>query len=446
MNIKARRVLVLLLSFLFLGFSPYLIFYGLGYKYNFQKNRLEKTGVFFIKSFPRGAQIYLDGKKQKKETPTQITRLLAKVYEVKIAKDGYREWRKNLPLEPQLTTFIEDVSLFYDQLKMEKILSGSFADLLLSHDQQFLALTEASPAGQTIWLYEPASDSLTKVYETAKLSGLKLLEWSFSDKKLLVKDNSNYLVINAETPGVYFNLQRLSPSLFKEVKFSDSNDNLLYGLGAGKLELLNLLEEKAWVAESGQILSYLPFNNQLALIKKENSEYYLKIRQNETSAILFSLPYSPDYRFLKVAADRLILFDQKQRQLYLIDPADFSQPLKTVLANVDDFQWHDRQILYWNQSELWVYYPESDEKILLERNSQGVKNGFWHPNAAYVYGAVSGELKLYELDSRDQRNVYGLLPILPGQEKLMATNKKGDYLYLITSFQEVAGFYKVKIQ
>lgn len=446
MGIKARRIVVLALSVFFLIVSPYLIFYGLGYKYNFQKGQLERTGVFYIKSFPKGAQVNIDGQKYRQETPTRLTRLLPKVYKVEISKPAYRSWQKNLPILPQLTTFIEDVSLFYEQLKPEKIISGNFTDLLPSHDQETLALVESTESTQSVWLYHLTSDSLTKIYETTGLSDLKLAEWSFSDKKLLVENQGNYLVVSAETPDVYFNLQAIAKVPLKEVKFSDANDNLLYGLNNSQLERIDLLNKSLTMVEKGKVLSYLPLGSQLAVILKEGDNYYLKIYENELSRILFSLPYSANYQFQKTNGKDLILFDQGQRQLYLVDPNDQNQPLKSVLANLDGFQWHDQQILYWNQSELWVDYPLSNEEILLERNSQGVENGFWHPNAAYIYGTVGNRLKLYELDSRDQRNVYDLLDIEAGKEKLMATNKKGDYLYLITSFEDTSGFYKIKIQ
>jgi hypothetical protein len=309
-----------------------------------------------------------------------------------------------------------------------------------------LALVETAEKTQSVWLYHLASDSLTKIYETTGPGDLKLAEWSFSDKKLLVKNQGDYLVVSAEAPDVYFNLQSIAKAPFEEVKFSDANDNLLYGLNNSRLQKIDLLSKSLTMVEKRKVLSYLPLASQLAVILKEGDNYYLKIYENQSSRILFSLPYSANYQFQKTGGKDLILFDQGQRQLYLVDPNDQNQPLKSVLANLDGFQWHDQQILYWNQSELWVDYPLSNEEILLERNSQGVENGFWHPNAAYVYGLVGNRLKLYELDSRDQRNVYDLLDIEAGKEKLVATNKKGDYLYLIASFQETPGFYKIKIQ
>src|SRR3989344_8513986 len=104
MNQKARRWVMLSFLLFFLIVSPILILYSLGFKYNWQKNRLEKTGVFFIKSFPKNSEVYLDGQPIGKKTPTQITRLLAKNYQLEIKKKatgpGQKIWKScpRLPL------------------------------------------------------------------------------------------------------------------------------------------------------------------------------------------------------------------------------------------------------------------------------------------------------------------------------------------------------------
>ena len=144
MNQKARRWVMLSFLLFFLIVSPILILYSLGFKYNWQKNRLEKTGVFFIKSFPKNSEVYLDGQPIGKKTPTQITRLLAKNYQLEIKKEGYRPWSKNLEILPQITTFIEDVSLFKEELNPEILMAGTFAGLLPSPNRQMIALIEES--------------------------------------------------------------------------------------------------------------------------------------------------------------------------------------------------------------------------------------------------------------------------------------------------------------
>ena len=75
--IPNRRACSRLLIFitLFLLIAPILIIDATGYRYNFKKNRLEKTGILYLDSQPHAALIYLNGKYQD-TTPTRFSRLL----------------------------------------------------------------------------------------------------------------------------------------------------------------------------------------------------------------------------------------------------------------------------------------------------------------------------------------------------------------------------------
>ena len=446
MDIRVRRIVVVIFVAFFLIASPLLILYGLGYKYNWQKHRLERTGVFFIKSFPRNADIYVDNKKYKKDTPTRITRLLPKVYNIKIVKENYSSWQKSLTVWPQMTTFIEDVSLIYKEPKFEMLLKGKFTDFLISPNRRQIALVEKDDESQIVWLYSLVNDSFTELYKTDVLNKIQVISWSFSNKKILIEQNNDYLIINADKPGTVHSLSKLAKVNLNNVKWDSYNDNILYALNKNRLLKINVIENDFIQLNKDTILNYYPYKTKLIGISKNQNKYYLNIYSNSEVEVLFSLPYSESYQFKRTTTDFLILFDNQQQQLYLLNPEDKNQPVKFLLKNISDFKWHNKQFIYWNSSELWVSYLESNEKILLERTSQKIQNAFWHPNAVYVYAVTGDKLKLYELDSRDQRNVYELLTINKGEEKFLATNKKGDYLYLITKINEKAGFYKVEIQ
>ncbi len=445
MNLKTRRVVALGFCLFFLIISPLIILYSLGFKYNWQKKHWEKTGVFFIKSFPKDAEIYLDELPNKKTTPTQITRLLPKNYAVKISKKQYRPWLKNLTIQSEKTTFIEDVSLIYENFNWQMIKDGSFTGLLASPNKQLLAVTEKNQNTETIWLYQLAGNKISQLYQT-KSSPVNLLAWSFSGQRLLIKQAGEYLILNLENPNSSLNLKQLAKHNLSEVRWHNANDNILYGLNGETLWQVNLLNKSAEPIVKDKLLSYAPFKNHLIGISKDKDKLYLKLYENNKTKTLFSLPNSKKYLFQEEANGQLILIDQEQRQLFLIKPEDETQPVVNVLKNVDGFEWHDQQLLYWNNSELWIFYPQSNEKILLERSSQPITYGFWHPNAAYVYGQVGNQLKLYELDSRGERNIYNLFNLAPSQVKPIATNKKGDYLYLIASPDNYPGFYRINIQ
>ncbi|MCX6785523.1 MAG: PEGA domain-containing protein [Candidatus Komeilibacteria bacterium] len=446
MQLKFRRILFLVFLVFFLVASPLLIIYALGYKFNPAKRILEKTGVFFIKSFPRSAEIYLNNQKYKKTTPAQIIRLLPGSYQLKITKEGYRPWQKNLLIQPDLTTFIEDVSLIYREPKTTALIKGNFSDFLESTNNEELALLEQTSNGTILWIYSINNDNFIQLYQTPAQNNLKLMAWSSNNKKILIKQSKDYLVFNAELPGVFSSLDKVSKTELTDIKWDEVNDNLIYGLKSGQLLQVNLLEETSKQIVPEKVSAYFPYKNKMLAIVKVKDREYLKIYNNQASQIIFSLPASADYRLASADKDHFILFNEEFGQLYLLEPANTDQPVKTELKNVAGFKWHDAQLIYWNSAELVVFYPADNQSILLERSGEKISNALWHPNAAYVYAVIGDKLKLYELDSRDQRNVYEITTLAPGSENFLATNKKGDYLYLIANFNNQPGLYKMEMQ
>jgi len=430
---------------LFLIVSPILILFSLGYKYNWQKNTLEKTGVFFIKSFPKDAEIFINDEKYKKETPTQITRLLPKNYNVRIQKEGYRSWQKNLEIYPQMTTFIEDVSLFKTEIKANLLLQGNFNIFKPSYNKQLIALLEDDGANNTIWIYNMLSDDFIELYKARANKDIEIISWSYTNRKLLIKENGKFLILNIGQPDYYIALSEITSLSMDQIKWHHLNDNLLIGENNSQLYRIDIISQETEKILDEYVLNYEQYKNDLFYIAQDLGTYYLKVLTGNQQETVFSIPYSTDYQFYKTK-NNLVLFDASQKLVYLLDLANSQQPVSSVIKDVEDFKWHNNQLVYWNNSELWAYYPESEEEVLLERTSQKIKNGFWHPNSTHIFGVIGSKLKIYELDSRDQRNVYDFFDLEEGQENFISTNKKRDYLYLITSFNNQAGFYKVEIQ
>lgn len=442
MNLRTRRLIYLTFTIIFLVIAPFLIYYALGYRYNFTKKRLEKTGVIYIKSYPRHAEIYLNNKLYPEKTPTQINRLLANNYQIKIVKDGYFPWSKTLPVFPQATTFIEDATLFKNQLKSVPLSLAEYQQLAVSPDVTKAILLEKRLSDNVLHLYNLLNNEDTVVYQTP----LKLTvdSWCPNSNKVIVKKNLDYLILNAESLAVtsFYDLFKRN---FEQVKCDYYNDNIIYGLKDGYLYQLDLLAKKITLLLNERVINFLPWKTQLIYLTSINDKYYLKSFFNQKSESILILPWSNHYQFYPSAGKEFALLDQDEAQAYLINPDD-SQPLHRILKNIISLKWYDKQMIYWNDFELLVYYPESNETILLERTSLPIQNAFWHPAYTYVFGQINNLLKIYELDSRDQRNIYELMSVSDLTKDNTFINKKGDTLYLITTVDNQSGFYKVEIQ
>ena len=93
MTKRSRRIIFYFLLLLFIILAPSIIFYALGYNFDFDKKIFIATGGIYLKSYPSNAETYINDKFSG-ETSKFIKRLLPKIYEIKITKEDYYSWQK----------------------------------------------------------------------------------------------------------------------------------------------------------------------------------------------------------------------------------------------------------------------------------------------------------------------------------------------------------------
>lgn len=92
--------------------AAYIVTLALGYKVNFKTRQVQKTALVAIKTTPREAIIYLNGKPIGEKTPLRKSKLLPGLSEIKIEKAGYQTWQQSLNLEEGRAYDLTNVVLF----------------------------------------------------------------------------------------------------------------------------------------------------------------------------------------------------------------------------------------------------------------------------------------------------------------------------------------------
>ena len=70
-----KRLIWIIFVVIFFILLPILFSQALGYKYNWQKHKLEATGILFIKTYPRDVDVILDGKILDNKTPFKQSKI-----------------------------------------------------------------------------------------------------------------------------------------------------------------------------------------------------------------------------------------------------------------------------------------------------------------------------------------------------------------------------------
>lgn len=149
MTRRTRRILYLTFIVIFLVIAPLLLIHTAGYRYDWARKKLIRTGVMNIASTPKGGSIFIDGKNTNKKTPKIISNLLPGQYNVEIKKDGYLPWHNNLPVNNNEATTIADVVLFIDQPSQLVVNETVLQTMLIPNSDDVIIITQTE-AGENL--------------------------------------------------------------------------------------------------------------------------------------------------------------------------------------------------------------------------------------------------------------------------------------------------------
>jgi hypothetical protein len=110
MTRETRRLIFIIFLGIFIIAAPVIILYAWGFNFDFKEKIFVDTGGIYLKSTPSRAEIYVDGIPRGK-TSDFIRRLQPKIYNVKVIKEEYYPWQKNLIVEPSLVTKANNIFL-----------------------------------------------------------------------------------------------------------------------------------------------------------------------------------------------------------------------------------------------------------------------------------------------------------------------------------------------
>lgn len=273
--LAARKFCFWLFSFIFIFFTPVLIYYSLGYKFDLGSKKFLKTGIISIKTFPAGAEVYLDEKKLSESSPCTLREVIPKEYTVSLKSGGFYDYKIPIQVKPSLVFQIDVVlvpkvrdveklkfdfniykSFFIRHFFGEKILVFSDKGIyLLDRDFKNTEKLSSCDIGETaastitdiiqegnnklvfwsqmnVWALDmnPKDDlggqeNMPAVIYKAE-EYIKYVFFGLRERYLLIQDGLKVIAVDMENPKVYFSILELK-SLNSKI-FYESRSETLY--------------------------------------------------------------------------------------------------------------------------------------------------------------------------------------------------------------------------
>lgn len=412
-----RKITVSIFFVLFFILAPLLTSYSLGYRYDFKSGNIQKNGAFYIKSYPRGAEIFVNDKKNKNKTPTQLVNIQPGLHNLKVSKDNYVPWVKKLDIYSGETTFAEDIVLFLED-RPKTVLSAGSEKFLLNKDKNKYAFID-NDKKLLITDIEQA-----KVFEISTLDQkYELVDWSIDNQQILLKAETKYFSFNIDQKQ----LESIPIVGLQKIVWENNTDTLIYlkdkklyrhkrqtsGEVDEVLDIKNPINDFA-IKDNWLIVQYtLEKNNFVAQINKTN----LEVKQTINNVNLGNLD-------ILLAEDNYLIFTLGSK-LYI---KNIFRDLITIPITVVEL--HDERLLMTNGHEIILFNYKNDWQNLIDRSSNIVADVFWHPNGSYFVSEINDSTTLTELDGRDKRNNIEL--INNPRKKTYVFDKKGEKLFVLS--------------
>lgn len=291
-----RKILFWVSFLVFAVLAPTLVFYSLGYKFNFQSNGFQRTGAISVRSTPENAAVFINGRRLDETTPHIIRDLLPNTYLLRVEKDDYYPYQ--LPVRVDSARVAEVQAVLIPKIRQIEKLAVDFevvnffvlnrlfgkavflfsdhALYLLNEDFQqprkIVDLPLEPELGrkvkgvlegrhqfvfwtpEKIWLVRMPAFQENFVTHVADLyAGKESIEnvfFGLDERYLLIRDGEKILALDVREPKVNFDLMELKDAAARI--FYDSGADVLYwqdrdpeqtGLELMKMDLTELVHE-----------------------------------------------------------------------------------------------------------------------------------------------------------------------------------------------------------
>lgn len=402
MPLRLRQLIFAVLTLFFVISAPLIILYTAGYKYNINKNIVEKTGSLVLDSVPPKARILLNERDAHKLTPATFSHLLPDDYRIRLEKEGYYPWEKTLPVTSKRTTFATDV-VFFREASPEMSFNKKIKFVVPAPDgasAAFVSIEKTQAEELSVWNLE--NEHSARFSAPGKIDGLT---WSPSSKYILVKltGSQKFFAVPRES-GQTIDIFKIFGREWKNLVWSENNDDELYGSapegGAYGIYKINLDNKTAKKISSGGSRVWQQNSRLYTLVPSNNGIKLLQISETERPVEITALK-AGDYTFLASRTDILMLADKTKSLLYLLKP-EFNDPiLLETRATYAVWSPSFKKLMISDDFELRLYDYEKNEINFVTRHGEPVKKALWLDSENHLVIEFRNSILGAELDYRD---------------------------------------------
>jgi hypothetical protein len=462
MTQRIKKIFFITLTVLFLITSLGVVFYSLGWRFDWRAKKITQPGIFYFKVLPKNAQIYINGKLKKKTDfffgSALIDNILPRKYDVEIKKQGFYSWQKTLEIKKRQVTESKNIILIPKNQKFTEI-SKNIENAFFSPNHKKIILEETAAVvpdnpsqivdkNWSLKLFEADKNLKSQLIKERDISKEKsrLISLKFSpdgSKALLeietdsgskretqkqgvfsgVKEHIAYYLLEINKIPAVLTPLNFSEQEIEEIYFNPQDPKKLFILsrppaknnGQGKeLKEISLDGKKIILPSQKGVVACSIFYNNIYYLDKFGFIYETDLSfRNKKKLNLTPLSLKEKKYKITVSRSRLVL--KEGDALYLLGK---NKHLQKISDSVKGFKFSSdsKKLAYFGGHEIWILFlekkydqPAKDkgERLFLTRFSEKIGELFWYTNNYLIFDAGS-KIKIAETDDRDKINIVEL--------------------------------------
>lgn len=296
MKLNKRFLITLVTLIILIGAAVIATLIAKGYR--LQSGIISGTGIISVTSLPDQASVYLDDHLTT-ATNANINSLLPRNYQVKIVKEGYIPWEKEVEVKEGLVTEIK-ATLYRSIPTVYPLTFNGIGTVLISPNKQ--KLLYVVPGGEKksgVWIWEMSNTPIAfargaeQKQIISPVSGIDFekaeYRWSPDSREVLAQIDGTYFLIEAdrlnETP------QDVTPTVQTTLRTWDDDEKAKSAASLATVKDANLRR----VASDSAVLKFSPDETKLLYSKNGQDDFkVVDLEEKKT----FNLPNAVEYQWL----------------------------------------------------------------------------------------------------------------------------------------------------
>ena len=368
----------------FFAILLWIISYTRGYRLDLGKKTLSSTGILSLTSYPKTAQVYLDGK-LKGVTDLNLT-LSPNHYQVEIKKDGYTSWSKKIVLKGELVVSLEAVLFPLNPSLSPLTNSGLVKAIPIDDTEKILVFVQKTDledldkknglylfeAGKRTFSFFPALKPILLEKNLAE-------KYDFSSTQVIFSPDYKQAIIefNNQTSSQAFLLSLEEENTFP-FDVSLSKDSLITAWEKEK----KLIKMKILETYPKDIVKIASESFNLIAFSPSETKLLYQVKTNLTLPIILDPPFMGSNQSLETRVlkkNSLYVYDKKEDKNYQLPIFNYQLiqwyfDSKHLLINegkkisVVDYDGTNQQTFYSGPYESDFFYITSDGKLIILAN------------------------------------------------------------------------------